>query len=134
MQKAFEIKSQIENLRVIEKAIDDISAELGLAEEAYGKIMVSSLEAVNNAIIHGNKGNEDKNVRICFSLSQKDMNVSVEDEGEGFAPGKVPDPTQPENIENLRGRGVFLMTHLSDKIEFNNKGNIVVMTFKDITT
>lgn len=134
MQKAFEIKSQIENLRVVEKAIDDISAELGLAEEAYGKIMVSSLEAVNNAIIHGNKGNEDKSVRICFSLSQKDMNVSVEDEGEGFVPGKVPDPTQPENIENLRGRGVFLMTHLSDKIEFNNKGNIVVMTFKDITT
>lgn len=132
MRKAFEIKSQLENLRVVEKAIDELSTELGLAEEAYGKIMVSALEAVNNAIIHGNRSDVEKCVKICITILEKDLNVSVEDEGEGFVPTKIPDPTHPRNIENPRGRGVFLMSHLADKIEFNSKGNMVVMTFKDI--
>lgn len=134
MKRAFEIKSNLENLRIVEKAIDEISAELKLAQEAYGKIMVSSLEAVNNAIIHGNGSNEEKAVKILIQIEDKVMTVSVEDEGEGFIPDRIPDPTKPENIENLRGRGVFLMSKLADKIQFNSKGNIVIMTFNDIKT
>jgi serine/threonine-protein kinase RsbW len=132
MRRAIKIQSNIGNLRIVERAIDEISVELGLAQEAYGKIMVSALEAVNNAVVHGNKGNEDKSVVILFEVKNNVMTVSVKDEGEGFLPGKIPDPTQPENIENIRGRGVFLMSRLADKIKFNSKGNIVKMTFKDI--
>jgi serine/threonine-protein kinase RsbW len=54
----------------------------------------------------------------------------IRDEGEGFDYKKVPDPTAPENIENIHGRGVFLMTRLSDGIRFNDKGTEVEMTFK----
>jgi serine/threonine-protein kinase RsbW len=134
MRKAIKIKSNIENLRIVEKAIDEISTELGLAQEAYGKIMVSALEAVNNAVMHGNGNNEEKVVKIVIIVKNREMTVSVEDEGEGFIPEKIPDPTHPENIENLRGRGVFLMSRLADEIKFNSKGNRVIMTFKDIET
>jgi serine/threonine-protein kinase RsbW len=132
MRKVFKIQSKIDNLRIVEKTIDQISTELGLAQEAYGKIMVSALEAVNNAVVHGNRNDEEKYVKISIYVKNKALTVSVEDEGEGFSPGKIPDPTSPENIENLRGRGVFLMSRLADRIRFNAKGNIVIMTFKDI--
>jgi serine/threonine-protein kinase RsbW len=87
---------------------------------------------VNNAIIHGNKLNKSKCVKIDFSMQRKDLNVSVTDEGKGFDPGKVPDPTMPENLELINGRGVFLMSRLADEIEFNTKGNSVKLTFKNI--
>jgi serine/threonine-protein kinase RsbW len=54
----------------------------------------------------------------------------VSDEGKGFKPREIPDPTKPENIESTNGRGVFLMSKLADEIEFNKKGNSVKMTFK----
>ena len=58
--------------------------------------------------------------------------ISVTDEGQGFKPETVPDPTTPENIEALNGRGIYLMSHLADKIEYTKKGNSVTMTFKNI--
>jgi serine/threonine-protein kinase RsbW len=134
MQRVLKIESRMDSLRIVEKAIDELSAELKLAGEAYGKIMVSALEAVNNAILHGNKNDVSKFVKIIIKVTKGNFVVSVEDEGEGFVPAKIPDPTRPENIENIRGRGVFLMTHLADRIKFNSKGNLVTMTFKDIST
>jgi serine/threonine-protein kinase RsbW len=134
MNKKFKIESKIENLRVVEKAIDEISAEIGFDQDNYGKILVSTMEAVNNAIIHGNKANESKIVEIEISYKRKILKISVSDEGPGFKPTDVPDPTKPENIENLHGRGVFLMSRLADKIEFNEPGNKVTMSFKDRRT
>jgi serine/threonine-protein kinase RsbW len=134
MNKKFKIESKIENLRVVEKAIDEISAEIGFDQDNNGKILVSTMEAVNNAIIHGNKANESKIVEIEISYKRKILKISVSDEGPGFKPTDVPDPTKPENIENLHGRGVFLMSRLADKIEFNEPGNKVTMSFKDRRT
>jgi serine/threonine-protein kinase RsbW len=62
------------------------------------------------------------------------LKETFSDEGKGFKPKEIPDPTKPENIENLSGRGVFLMSKLADKIEFNETGNKVTMSFKDIKT
>jgi serine/threonine-protein kinase RsbW len=134
MNKKLRIESKIANLRIVEKAIDEISTELGMKQDNYGKILVSTLEAVNNAIVHGNKAIESKIVEIEFSYGRKILKVSVSDEGPGFKPKEVPDPTKPENIENLSGRGVFLMSRLADEIEFNERGNKVTMSFKDIKT
>ena len=133
MNKKFKIESNIDNLRIVEKAIDELLGDLGLAREAYGKIMVSTLEAVNNAIVHGNKGIESKNVMITLEIVETEFIVIIEDEGDGFVPEKIPDPTKPENIENIRGRGVFLMKQLADSISFNDRGNMVIMKFKDIS-
>lgn len=134
MIKKLKIESKIENLRIVEKAIDEISSEIGFNQENYGKIMVSTMEAVNNAIVHGNKADKLKFVHIEISYKKNILMVSVEDEGRGFKPIDVPDPTKPENIEKLQGRGVFLMSRLADKIEFNEKGNKVTMSFNDIRT
>jgi serine/threonine-protein kinase RsbW len=92
------------------------------------------MEAVNNAIIHCNKSDIKKVVEIEIKIRKKDLSITVADEGTGFRPDDIPDPTKPENIENITGRGVFLMSKLADNIKFNGKGNKVTMLFKDIGT
>jgi serine/threonine-protein kinase RsbW len=134
MHKELKIGSEISNLRIVEKVIDEISIELGMKEEVYGKILVSAMEAVNNAIVHGNKADRGRYVKIEFLYKKSELFISVEDEGTGFKPQEIPDPTKPENIENITGRGVFLMSKLADSIKFNEKGNRVTMSFKDIKT
>jgi serine/threonine-protein kinase RsbW len=132
MTERIKIESKISNLRIVENTIDKVTGDAGISRENYGKILVSVMEAVNNAIIHGNKSDERKSVEIEIFLENNELNVTVKDEGNGFRPGEVPDPTSPENIELANGRGIFLMKNLTDGIEFNRKGNIVKMTFKNI--
>ena len=88
---------------------------------------VGVTEALANAVLYGNRSNPDKTVRVEVSLDTSRIVVSVADEGEGFDPTSVPDPTAPENIEAPRGRGLFLIRHLMDEIEFNDRGNEVRM-------
>ncbi|MDF1560261.1 MAG: ATP-binding protein [Bacteroidales bacterium] len=124
------INSDVENLKVVETVVDTLSKKLGIPDEVYGKILISTVEAVNNAILHGNKGDIKKIVKVDFAADGNFFNVTVTDEGEGFEYGNLPDPTDPKNIENLHGRGVFLMRNLSDEIEFNESGNEVKMQFR----
>lgn len=130
MQRNLVIKSKLENISLVEKVIDDLSSAFPASEDVYGKILIATLEAVNNAIIHGNQQDESKTVNISFNLSDKELQILVEDMGPGFDYHDVPDPTHPDNIENLSGRGVFLMKQLADQVVFNNTGSQVELTFK----
>jgi serine/threonine-protein kinase RsbW len=132
MLKKLTIESKISNLRLVENEIDNITLEKGINQDNYGKILISTLEAVNNAIVHGNKSDEKKLVIIDIVLNNGILKVRVTDEGKGFKPSEIPDPTKPENIEALNGRGIFLMSKLADDIEFNKKGNSVMLIFKNI--
>jgi len=132
MYKKIRIESQVANLTIVENAIDEATSTIGISQDNYGKILVSAMEAVNNAIVHGNKSNPEKVVDIEISYNENELNIQVTDEGPGFRPDLVPDPTAPENIEELNGRGIYLMSHLADKIEYNPKGNSVKMIFKNI--
>lgn len=123
------IKSEIENLRLVEKFVDELSAELKLSDEIYGNILIATLEAVNNAIIHGNKQKKDLDVVINSRKDEKGLHMVIEDQGPGFNYNEVPDPTAPENIEKINGRGIFLMDKLSDKLEFEKNGAKVQLTF-----
>jgi serine/threonine-protein kinase RsbW len=134
MYKRLQIESLPNNLRIVEKVIDEVTNELGISQDNYGKIMVSTMEGVNNAILHGNKQMPDKYVNIIFRCDSDELKVKISDEGEGFKPHEVPDPTLPENREELNGRGIFLMSHLADSIKYSRKGNAVTMTFKNIIT
>ncbi len=129
MKKVIKIPSKIENLRKVEKIIDEISGEFKIGEDLYGNILIASLEATNNAIMHGNKLDESKNVTIAFNLEGQTLSIKVEDEGNGFDFRHIPDPTAPENIENVNGRGIFLMEKLSDKINFSRNGATVELEF-----
>ena len=130
MRKSIKIVSDPENLRAVEKLIDEMTENHQIESDLYGKILVATIEAVNNAIIHGNKSDRKKKVCIDLYLEGRKIKIKIKDEGEGFEYDKVPDPTAPENIENIHGRGVFLMKSLSDGIKFNESGTEVEMIFK----
>lgn len=129
MSKTLVIKSIPENLRIVEKFVDDLSADLKLSDEIYGNLLIATLEAANNAIIHGNKKNPELDVEISFKKDNNQVFLFVSDKGNGFDYTTIPDPTSPENLEKIHGRGVFLMEHLSDELEFLKNGAEVKLTF-----
>lgn len=132
MLKKIRIESKLSNLRIVENTVDEITAELGISYNNYGKILITMLEAVNNAIIHGNKSSAKKYVDITIEFNKQKLKIKVKDEGNGFSPEKVPDPTIPENIEEVNGRGVFIMSRLADEIKYSKKGNTVTMVFNNV--
>ena len=132
MYKRLKIESSINNLRIVENTIEEVMNEIGITEENYGKILVSILEAVNNAIMHGNRYETDKFVDVEISYRNEKLKIKVSDEGKGFVPEEVPDPTIPQNLESLNGRGIFLMSKLADEIKYSKRGNAVTMVFKNI--
>ena len=130
MRKDLNIPSEIRNLSLVEKAIDELSMELDLSDEVYGNVLVATMEATNNAIIHGNNSDPGKNVRICILLEKKELKVHIEDQGNGFDYSTVPDPTAPGNLEKINGRGIFLMERLSDEILYLEDGRVVELKFR----
>ncbi len=129
MQTIIELNSSLDSISKVEKFIDEISANVNISSEIYGKILIATIEAVNNAIVHGNKLNSNKIVRVKIESEGNRLKVIVEDEGTGFDFYNLPDPTTPQNIENISGRGVFLMRKLSDEINFFNNGSLVELIF-----
>jgi serine/threonine-protein kinase RsbW len=126
---SLKINSNSDNLRLVERLIDDVCQIYNVDENCYGNILIAVTEAVNNAICHGNQNNPEKYVFIGFQSSNKQLTFSIKDEGPGFDFASLPDPTDPSNIDKLSGRGVFLMKNLSDKIEFLNNGKEVALSF-----
>lgn len=86
---------------------------------------VGVAEALANAILYGNRKNYDKRVQVAVTLTLAAVVVEVTDEGEGFDPHSVPDPTLPENLHRTGGRGVFLIRKLMDEVEYGERGNSV---------
>jgi serine/threonine-protein kinase RsbW len=123
------ISSKIENLTIVEKAVDEISAECNLNSELYGNVLIATIEAANNAILHGNQLDENKKVDIVFNIENKYLTITIKDQGKGFDFKGVPDPTAPENIEKINGRGIFLMERLADQISFYENGSKVELVF-----
>jgi serine/threonine-protein kinase RsbW len=123
------ISSSAENMRLVERLVEDVCEVFNVNEDNYGNILIAVTEAVNNAIYHGNQGNPDKKIHIAFESGDNNIKFLVEDEGNGFDYKNLPDPTDPANIDKPNGRGVFLMKNLADKVEFNNNGQQVSLTF-----
>jgi serine/threonine-protein kinase RsbW len=130
MKKEISISSKIESISIVENLVDEISIDLGLVADIYGNILIAVIEAVTNAIVHGNKNDGNKFVKILFQNTDKQLIVKVEDQGNGFQFDDIPDPTKPDNVEKPDGRGVFLMRHLADEIVFDRGGSIVNLKFK----
>ena len=129
MENKLIIASKTDSLHLVEKFVDNFSTSNNISQDVYGNLLIAALEAANNAITHGNKLIESKKVKLVFKLEDNKIFLTVEDEGPGFDFKNIPDPTSPENLENMSGRGVFLMSKLSDKIDFEKNGSIVKMTF-----
>ena len=123
------VPSLTENIRIIESFIDNAKENLQLNDDIYGNIMIAVTESVNNAIIHGNKNDKNKNVDINLSIEENTIVFYVSDEGPGFNYNSLPDPTAPENIDKPGGRGIFLMKALSDELEFQEEGRKIKLSF-----
>lgn len=129
MNKKLVIQSKIENVSLVENLIDEVAIELSIISDLYGNVLISTIEAVTNAIVHGNDNNPEKNVSIEVIKDEKKLTIIVEDEGDGFDLNLVPDPTKPDYIEKPDGRGIFLMKNLTDDLEFEKNGAIVKLIF-----
>jgi len=123
------ISSNPSNIQEVESYLKTLHFESILHEDKYADILISLTEAVNNAIIHGNKKDETKNVIIHVKEGGDFVSFCVTDEGTGYNPNGVPDPTCSENIECCGGRGVYIMKALADHICFDDEGRTVEMTF-----
>lgn len=129
IDETLDLASEMESLSKVEKMIDSQSQILNIDDEVYGKYMLSLVECVNNAIVHGNKLDPNKMVHIHYLINNQRIIVTVSDEGEGFDPDTLPDPTAEENLTRECGRGIFLMKNLCDEIDFSDSGRTVKMTF-----
>jgi serine/threonine-protein kinase RsbW len=118
-----------ENIRIVESFIDNVKDRFNINDDIYGNIMVAITESVNNAIRHGNKEDKRKNVTLTAVCADNTVTFTVLDEGEGFDPNSLADPTAPENLDKIGGRGIFLMKHLCDEVKFSNEGRQVELTF-----
>lgn len=96
------------------------------ARDVFG-MRLALEEALVNAMKHGNKMASDKSVRVLCNVSSEKVYVEIEDEGEGFVLEQVPDPTEDENLEKPSGRGIMLMQAFLTVVEYNDRGNCVVL-------
>ncbi len=124
-----QIPSMVENLRIIESFIDNAKEIYNLNDDIYGNILIAITETVNNAIKHGNQEDPSKNVSLSMYLEEGSVRFVVQDQGSGFDYQHLPDPTSPDSLEEVGGRGIFLMRHLSDEVHFRDKGREVELVF-----
>ncbi len=112
------IGSRFENIELVQAVVDDALREGGANEDARHWIGLALREAVANAIKHGNRQNPDKQVEIQASFAPEEVAIQVDDEGAGFDPRAVTDPSTPENRFRPSGRGIFYMRKFMDEVEF----------------
>jgi serine/threonine-protein kinase RsbW len=125
-----QLPSKPESITLLENLIEQIADKHQVSEDTFANMMTCLNEIAINAIVHGNKLDESKKVIVNAEVDGKRVIWTVTDEGEGFDYDHLPDPTAEENLENLTGRGVFIVKQLADQCIFNTKGNEVELHFK----
>ena len=123
------LASESKSLLVLEEWINKLCDLYQISVEQYGNVLIAITEAVNNAIIHGNKNIANKKTDIEYNIENQTITFTIFDEGTGFDFNDLPDPTSPENLEKPQGRGIFLMNHLADEVNFIDNGNVVQLKF-----
>jgi len=116
----------------IENFVKQISKKLRFDDGTMYRLLLACTEAVNNAIIHGNKANPEKKVIIRCIVKGQSLNIDVTDEGKGFNSKILQDPRDEKNLMKEHGRGIFLMRSMMDKVIFKRlkTGYVVGMKMK----
>jgi len=126
------LDSKFDEIDRLESFVKKLQDWTKFSDDDFNRIMLTLNEAVNNAIIHGNKENPEKQVFINSQYDENNsiLRISIEDEGEGFDPNAIPDPLKEENLLNEGGRGVYLIEQYADKIKFTNEGTKLTITYQ----
>jgi serine/threonine-protein kinase RsbW len=119
------IPSKLEAAREVEEALLHRAVSMGFSDSAVFGIKLALEEAINNAIKHGNGFDASKTVEVSFEVDPRQAVVVVTDQGRGFDPSCIPDPTSDENLEKPCGRGIMLMKAYMDEVHYSDKGNQV---------
>lgn len=112
------LPSRIETVATAAAAVAEFVTRSGVSEDAAFGIDMAVREAVTNAVVHGNSQDEAKVVDIVLKSSPDAVEISVHDQGPGFNPSEVPDPTAQENILKTSGRGIFFMRSFMDEVDW----------------
>jgi serine/threonine-protein kinase RsbW len=122
----FVIPSKLSRVLGVNRLISFLAAEFGFPpEECRVNLPMVIDEALSNAIVHGNRSNEELKVRVRVYVSNSRIRIQIEDQGEGFIPEDVEDPTERENIYKGSGRGIYLLRELMDTVVFKNGGRLI---------
>ena len=113
------LASRFENIEIGERALIDLCSQSGCDGDDRYWLVTALREAVANAIRHGNRQDPSRDVRLDFSIENGEVTIDVMDEGEGFDPSTVPDPTQQTNLLQPSGRGIFYMRQFMTSVEFS---------------
>ena len=127
------LPSRIESIAEAAEAAAGVAERLGLSEEAAFGLDMAVRESVTNAVLHGNRQDERKTVEVTFEDAGDQLVVTVRDEGAGFDPSSVSDPTAAENLLKTSGRGILFMRSFMDTVEWEPHpagGTVVRMTKK----
>ena len=122
------------DVRSIEHAVDYVMRHCSSCSDYAHRLnlnfRVGLTEALSNAMLYGNATDPEKRVRVEVTVRVEEVAVRVTDQGAGFDPSMVPDPTLPDNIAKPGGRGIFLMKALMDEVRFNDQGNSVTLVLR----
>jgi serine/threonine-protein kinase RsbW len=126
--------SHIEAVNQAAAAVSEFISGLGIGEDVAFGIDMAVREAVTNAVVHGNKFDGGKMVELRLTNPPKAFEITVHDQGQGFNPNSVPDPTQEENILKSSGRGIFFMRNFMDEVYWSvdPKGGTTVRMIKKL--
>lgn len=113
------IPSKLKELNKVELLSEKIAKKISLSEDQQDNLAIAVTEAVGNAIVHGNKKDPEKKVTVTFRLEDDRIEVTVQDEGEGFDPDELANPLDPNNIMKESGRGIFILKSLMDDVSFS---------------
>ncbi|HSB29841.1 MAG TPA: ATP-binding protein [Pyrinomonadaceae bacterium] len=130
----FELPSDLSLMDGVLEYLQERVSKLGLIKPERSNLFIALDEAFVNAVKHGNKNDPNKLLKITAELSPKEACFTVEDEGEGFNIGDIPDPCDPANLFRTSGRGVLLIYNIMDEVEYNAQGNRVKMVKRPDTS
>ena len=121
--------SMYEHLATFAEVVESAVQQAGVSEDEQVDLMVAVMEALNNAIDHGNGEDATKNVHLKIEILPSTITVWVQDEGSGFNPDTTPDPREPHNLLNDSGRGLLMMRAFMDEVEVvpSKTGTLVKM-------
>jgi serine/threonine-protein kinase RsbW len=122
----FDIPSDLDEARRVQATIEAVVKTAFEEHEAFA-VKMAVEEALVNAIKHGNQMEYEKRVRGTYALGAERFDVRITDEGPGFNPDDVPDPTAPENLERPCGRGLLLIRYYMTSVSFQDNGRTIVM-------
>jgi serine/threonine-protein kinase RsbW len=128
-QDKITLNSALEELSKVETYIDQLLEKELIPAEVYGNVMVATTEAILNAINHGNQNDPEKTLEFYAEFDDKTLIIKVVDQGKGFDHSALLDPTTAENVENLSGRGIFIIHNLADQVTFENNGSTIILEF-----